>query len=192
MIEMQAKPRQHYQPSRERLAFLLAQLSELDPEPEKYPYRKFDVEPERKPETERKQEKVVQMEPPAGSFHAAFRECAAKGVDELPPQRRPAHAASRGSLRPWLGLTQKGVLSQLARAFSWAHGKYSASAAKRLRLSEVVSLGDKRFVALVNVEGREFLIGGAPSGLSLLAQLGGSTESAEARPQGMSAEVRAR
>ena len=44
----------------------------------------------------------------------------------------------------------------------------------------------------VNVEGREFLIGGAPSGLTLLAQLGGSTESADVRPQGMSAEVRAR
>jgi hypothetical protein len=182
MIEMQPKPRTHQQPSRERLAFLLAQLSDLDPEPEKYPYRKFDVEPERRPE------KVVQMEPPAGSFHATLRECAAKGVDELGVQRRPAAS----TLRPWLGLTQKGVLSQLARALSWVHGKYAASATKRLRLSEVVSLGDKRFVALVNVEGREFLIGGAPSGLSLLAQLGGSTESAEARPQGMSAEVRAR
>jgi flagellar biogenesis protein FliO len=84
------------------------------------------------------------------------------------------------------------VLSQFARAFTWAHAKYASSGAKRLRLSEVVSLGDKRFVALVSVEGREFLIGGAPSGLSLLAQLGGSTENADVRPQGMSAEVRAR
>ena len=45
MIEMQPKPRQQFQPPRERLAFLLAQLSELDPEPDKVPFRKLDPEP---------------------------------------------------------------------------------------------------------------------------------------------------
>jgi hypothetical protein len=39
-------------------------------------------------------------------------------------------------------------------------------------VSETISLGEKRFVAIVAVEGREFLIGGGVSGMSLLAQLG--------------------
>lgn len=178
MIEMQQKTCAHFQPSRERLAFLLAQLSELDPDADKYPSRALDPEPARRPE------KVLQMESPAGSFHAVLRDCATKRVDDAPKRRR-----AESTLRPWLGLTQKGTLSRLAQAWAWLHTKYATSTAKRLRLSEVVSLGDKRFVALVNVEGREFLIGGAPSGLSLLAQLGGASEPADGRQRGMSVEA---
>jgi flagellar biogenesis protein FliO len=48
-----------------------------------------------------------------------------------------------------------------------------------LRVHETVSLGEKRFVALLSVEGREFLIGGGPTGVSLLAQLGTALEPAE-------------
>jgi flagellar biogenesis protein FliO len=40
-----------------------------------------------------------------------------------------------------------------------------------MRVTENVPLGEKRFVALVTVDGREFLIGGGPSGVSLLSQL---------------------
>ena len=40
-----------------------------------------------------------------------------------------------------------------------------------LRLWRAVSLGEKRFVAIVKVEGREFLIGGGAAGMALLAQL---------------------
>jgi hypothetical protein len=150
------------------------------------PFRKLDPEPERKPE------KVLQMEPPAGSFHAVLRDCGKMGVEKMGVDMPPKQRRAESNLRPWLGLAQKGALSQLARAWAWLHAKYTTSAAKRLRLSEVVSLGDKRFVALVSVEGREFLIGGAPSGLSLLAQLGGSTENAAERQRGMSAEAHSR
>jgi flagellar biogenesis protein FliO len=48
-----------------------------------------------------------------------------------------------------------------------------------LRVSETVSLGDKRFVALVNVGAREFLIGGGTQSVSLLAQWGTTPEPAE-------------
>ncbi len=65
----------------------------------------------------------------------------------------------------------------LTRAWSFLHARYKISATKRLRVSETISLGEKRFVAIVNVEGREFLIGGGVSGMSLLAQLGAATES---------------
>lgn len=178
MIEMQQKPCAHFQPSRERLAFLLAQLSDLDPEQEKYPCRKLDPEPERRPE------RMRPMEPAEGSFHAVLRQCTSKGVDAPPKRQRPEPI-----LRPWLGLAQKGAISRLAQAWSWLHTKYTATASKRLRLSEVVSLGDKRFVALVSVEGREFLIGGAPAGLSLLAQLGGAAEPGDGRHRAVSVEA---
>ena len=44
-------------------------------------------------------------------------------------------------------------------------------AKKRLQMLETVSLGEKRFVALVQVDGRQFLIGGAPSNVGMLAEL---------------------
>ena len=60
----------------------------------------------------------------------------------------------------------------LTRAWSFLQAKYKISTTKRLHVSETISLGEKRFVAIVAVEGREFLIGGGVSGMSLLAQLG--------------------
>jgi hypothetical protein len=60
----------------------------------------------------------------------------------------------------------------LTRAWSFLQARYKSSTTKRLHVSETISLGEKRFVAIVVVEGREFLIGGGVSGMSLLAQLG--------------------
>ena len=62
--------------------------------------------------------------------------------------------------------------SAVASAWAFLHAKYKISTTKRLRVSETISLGEKRFVAIVSVEGREFLIGGGASGMSLLAPLG--------------------
>jgi hypothetical protein len=70
------------------------------------------------------------------------------------------------------------VKKALTQAWLWMHAKYAQTATKRLRLAETLQLGEKRFVALVSVEGREFLIGGGTSGVSLLAQLGPRPESA--------------
>lgn len=42
---------------------------------------------------------------------------------------------------------------------------------KRLHLEETLSLGDRRFIALVVFEGSRFLVGGTSSSLSLLARL---------------------
>jgi hypothetical protein len=60
----------------------------------------------------------------------------------------------------------------LLRVWSWLNRNYSMSKTKQLRVAETVSLGDKRFVAVVQVEGRKFLIGGGTAGVSLLTQLG--------------------
>ena len=42
---------------------------------------------------------------------------------------------------------------------------------KRMRVCESVSLGDKRFVAIVRVDSQNFLLGGSSANVSLLAKL---------------------
>ena len=54
---------------------------------------------------------------------------------------------------------------------SWLRGKYALAASKQLHVTETVSLGEKRFVAILHAEGHKFLIGGGASGVSLLTQL---------------------
>jgi hypothetical protein len=65
----------------------------------------------------------------------------------------------------------------LSRALSWLNGKRRPGATTQLRVAETVSLGEKRFVAVVHVDGRKFLIGGGTSGVSLLTSLEASTDS---------------
>ena len=42
---------------------------------------------------------------------------------------------------------------------------------KHLRISETVPLGDKRFLALVQVDDERFLVGGAANSIAMLARL---------------------
>ena len=42
---------------------------------------------------------------------------------------------------------------------------------RRLKLQETVQLGEKRFVAILRVDGQEFLLGGGTTGVSILGQL---------------------
>ncbi len=79
-------------------------------------------------------------------------------------------------------------MSKTARAIAHATGRRTAAAglfvyqwllaqrtarisSKRLRVVETVSLGDKRFAALLSVDGAEFLIGGSGSSVAMLASL---------------------
>ncbi len=60
----------------------------------------------------------------------------------------------------------------VTKTLQWLQEKRKAQiAAKRLRVCETVSLGEKRFLSLVQVDGKQFLIGGAPNSVSMLAQL---------------------
>jgi flagellar biogenesis protein FliO len=60
----------------------------------------------------------------------------------------------------------------LSRAWGWLHARQVArSGTRRLRVAETVSLGEKRFVAVVQVDGRHFLLAGGPTNIVLLAQL---------------------
>jgi Flagellar biosynthesis protein, FliO len=99
------------------------------------------------------------------SFHAALSNCA-QADQEMPME-------SISTVRRVEKIRWQGVCSDvLTRAWSSLQAKYKTSTTKRLHVSETISLGEKRFVAIVAVEGREFLIGGGVSGMSLLAQLG--------------------
>ncbi|MGA2570207.1 MAG: flagellar biosynthetic protein FliO [Terracidiphilus sp.] len=57
----------------------------------------------------------------------------------------------------------------MTRALSWLRGEVPAP--KRLRLAEAVSLGEKRFVAIIHAEGHKYLVGGGSSGVVLLTEL---------------------
>jgi flagellar biogenesis protein FliO len=68
--------------------------------------------------------------------------------------------------------TIRASTSFLARAWAWVLERHSTRAGnKRLRVAKTVSLGEKRFVAVVQVDGRHFLLAGSPTNIVLLAQL---------------------
>ncbi len=75
-----------------------------------------------------------------------------------------ADDAELNSLRSQTGLW--------ARLRQWVQARrVDRSSDKRLRVAETVSLGEKRFVAVVQVDGRHFLLAGGPTNIALLAQL---------------------
>jgi hypothetical protein len=111
------------------------------------------------------------------SFHAVL----ADQMDDWVVQHTPRAAASIAP-RPEQRDPKPTASGALTRAWSWLQTKCAQTATKRLRVSETVSLGEKRFVALVRVEDREFLIGGGSSGVSMLTPLETSRGSASALP----------
>jgi hypothetical protein len=76
---------------------------------------------------------------------------------------------SQKVVSPQASQTANGHRSLLGRALSWLNSSYSTP--KQLRVVETVTLGDKRLVAVIQADGRRFLVGGGPSGVSLLTPL---------------------
>lgn len=71
------------------------------------------------------------------------------------------------SLRPFVN--SGGLLS---RAWSWIRSRQAGrTSARRLQVATTVSLGEKRFLAVIQVDGAQFLIGGGATNVALLAQL---------------------
>lgn len=59
-----------------------------------------------------------------------------------------------------------------ANAWNWVQRHWKSTHSKRrLKVRETISLGEKRLVALIEVDGEQFLVGGGPSSLSVLAHL---------------------
>jgi len=90
----------------------------------------------------------------AGTNAKACSVCAWKHTSAL--LSRLSTSARAQSSRAWKRIRAQ----QIARAQS-----------KRLQLAETISLGEKRFVAVIKVDGREFLVGGGATNVALLAQL---------------------
>ncbi|HEX5284304.1 MAG TPA: flagellar biosynthetic protein FliO [Bryocella sp.] len=54
---------------------------------------------------------------------------------------------------------------------SRSHAVLVRRASRRLSVNETVSLGEKRFVSILSVDGEQFLVGGSSSNVVLLAKL---------------------
>jgi len=71
------------------------------------------------------------------------------------------------------------ILRWLAGAWKWAQTFGSRHPRKRLRVCETVALGEKRFVAVIEVDGEQFLVGGGSSSVATLARLEPTREFSE-------------
>jgi len=64
------------------------------------------------------------------------------------------------------------ILKTLGSALTWAQAQLkSRQRRKRLRVCETVSLGEKRFVAVIEIDGEQFLLGGASNSVAAIARL---------------------
>lgn len=83
---------------------------------------------------------------------------------------RPIEAELRllRNVRDW----RRALLLRGWNAIKWIKERVRVQQArKNLRVCENISLGDKRFVAVVQVDGERFLIGGSSNSVSLLTRL---------------------
>jgi hypothetical protein len=110
-------------------------------------------------------ETVVAPEPPPASPLRDNPEPTSDAPAATPDAKTESSAAVQGKRE---AQRSSGLLSRMWSALSGQHG---LRATKQLRVAETVSLGEKRFVAVVHVDGRKFLIGGGTSGVALLTQL---------------------
>jgi flagellar biogenesis protein FliO len=61
----------------------------------------------------------------------------------------------------------------LKNIWQWTRRAVKARKTRRLRVCETLSLGERRFLAVIEFDRQEFLVGGTGSSLELLAQLQG-------------------
>jgi flagellar biogenesis protein FliO len=74
--------------------------------------------------------------------------------------------------------------SCIQRVWQWfQHQRQTQQRNKRLRVSETVSLGEKRFLAVVQIDREQFLVGGSASSVSMLTRLENPTGFAEVLQQ---------
>ena len=79
-----------------------------------------------------------------------------------------------------LSVVLKSLGSLLTQGWNWTQQRLkSPRTKKRLRVCESVSLGEKRFVAVIQVDGEQFLVGGSAGSVSTLAHLKHSQEFSE-------------
>jgi len=80
----------------------------------------------------------------------------------------------QASARVEMSNPKQSAVGLLARGLNWIRARQVArSNNKGLRVAASVSLGEKRFIAVVQVDGLQFLIGGGAANVALLAHLNG-------------------
>jgi len=89
----------------------------------------------------------------------------AKPAEPIEEKKAPAQPISNGLL---------------SRGWAWLKKNHKFTAAKQMRVSETISLGEKRFVSVIHVDGQKFLIGGGAQGVTLLTELAASQTAADA------------
>ncbi len=83
--------------------------------------------------------------------------------------RRRASAPTPRATGPTLAQT---IEVHLRSAWKWLERRRSAHfAARRLHVTETLSLGEKRFVSIIEVDGTQYLIGGSAENVQLLTRL---------------------
>ena len=108
------------------------------------------------------------------------------GIETEPRWRNPsgeqsgnkdaAVAIADARLSSWVAM----LLKNLRQCGFWiAQRVKTQRAGKRLRVSESVSLGERRFVAVIQVDQERFLIGGSSTAVCLLTRLRDSASFAE-------------
>jgi flagellar biogenesis protein FliO len=70
----------------------------------------------------------------------------------------------------------------LKNLWQWIRRAAKARKVRRLRVCESLSLGDRRFLAIIEFNRQEFLVGGSGNSLTLLARLHEGTVTAEPSP----------
>lgn len=86
----------------------------------------------------------------------------------------PSHSSGRilADTQTKLAGICRRILTRVLWAWHWLQKcRQLQLASKRLVLCETVSLGEKRFVAIVKVDGRQFLVGAAAGSVSMLSRL---------------------
>jgi len=71
------------------------------------------------------------------------------------------------------------ILAGAAMMFRFGQQITAGRRERKMRLCETLSLGERRFLALVLVERQKFLVGGSGSSVALLARLPSEPESAQ-------------
>jgi flagellar biogenesis protein FliO len=71
------------------------------------------------------------------------------------------------------------MLAGVAMMFRFGQQITAGRRERKMRLCETLSLGERRFLALVQVERQKFLVGGSGSSVALLARLPSEPESAQ-------------
>jgi flagellar biogenesis protein FliO len=86
-------------------------------------------------------------------------------------------------------LPQANWAAALKATWQWLRAAVTHRRVRRLRINETLSLGDRRFLAIIEFDRQEFLLAGCGNSLELLARLDGGKLIAEPAPRRASSRL---